>query len=90
METLFLLMKKTRVKKFKVKMFYHLQNLFWGFLSGEFLAWGVLSGGLCPGVFVRRVFVLIPSSTAENAENILYDITAFCYLLRSQLKVLNF
>ena len=41
------------------KMFYHLQNLFWGFL-----AWGVLSGGLCPGVFVRVSFVLIPFMTS--------------------------
>ena len=30
LEILFLLMKKTRAKKFKVRMFYHLQNLFWG------------------------------------------------------------
>ena len=28
LETLFLLMKKTRAKKFKVRMFYHLQDLF--------------------------------------------------------------
>ena len=34
------------------KMFYHLQNLFWGFL-----AWGVLSGGFCRGVYVRGGFV---------------------------------
>ena len=34
LETLFLLMKKTRAKKFKERMFYHLQNLFWRFLSG--------------------------------------------------------
>ena len=34
-------MKKTRAKKFKVRMFYHLQNLFWG----------VLSRDICPGVF---------------------------------------
>ena len=40
-------MKKTRAKKFKVIMFYHLQNLFWGFLSR-----GFLSEGLCPGGFV--------------------------------------
>ena len=52
LETLFLLMKKTRAKKFKVRMFYHLQNLFWGVLSGGFLAWEVLSGGLCPGGFL--------------------------------------
>ena len=30
LETLFLLRKKTRAKKFKVRIFYHLQNLFWG------------------------------------------------------------
>ena len=36
-------MKKTRAKKFKVRMFYHLQNLFWGFLSG-----GLCPGGFCP------------------------------------------
>ena len=56
LETLFLLMKKTRAKKFKVRMFYHLQNLFWGFLSGGFWLGGFLSGvfmsgGLCPGGF---------------------------------------
>ena len=38
LETLFLLMKKTRAKKFKVRMFYHLQNLFWGVF-----VWGVLA-----------------------------------------------
>ena len=27
---------ETRAKKFKVRMFHHLQNLFWGFLSGGF------------------------------------------------------
>ena len=53
LETLFLLMKKTTAKKFKVRMFYHLQDLFWvlfvqgvfvgGFMSGEFL-----SRGFCP------------------------------------------
>ena len=38
LETLFLLMKKTRAKKFKVRMFYHLQNLFWGvFVQGFFV-----------------------------------------------------
>ena len=53
LETLFLLMKKTRAKKFKVKMFYHLQNLFWGVFvqRGEFVG-GFLSGGLCLGGFV--------------------------------------
>ena len=44
-------MNKTRAKKFKVRIFYHLQNLFWGFLSGGFLAWGFLSGGFCCGGF---------------------------------------
>ena len=48
-----LLMKKTRrAKKFKVRMFYHLQNLFWGvFVQGFFAlggyVQGFLSGGLC-------------------------------------------
>ena len=51
LETLFLLMKKTRAKKFKVRMFYHLQNLFWGVLSGGFWLGGFFGGGLCPGVF---------------------------------------
>ena len=46
-------MKKTRAKKFKVRMFYHLQNLSWGALSRGLLAWGVyvrgfMSGGFCP------------------------------------------
>ena len=56
MGKLLLLMKKTRAKKFKVRMLCHLQNLFWGVLSGGFLAWGVLSGGLCLGVFCPGVF----------------------------------
>ena len=57
METLFLLMKKTRAKKFKVRMFYHLQNLFWGgglsrgFFGLGFFVQGVFVGGLCPGGF---------------------------------------
>ena len=33
LETLFLLMKKTRAKKFKVRMFYHLRICSGGFLS---------------------------------------------------------
>ena len=45
LETVFLLMKKTRAKKFKVRMFYHLQNLFWGFSGG-----GVRLGGFSQGV----------------------------------------
>ena len=58
LETLFLLMKKTRAKKFKVRMFYHLQILFWG----------VLSGGFCRGVYVRGEagggeVVLIPANS---------------------------
>ena len=71
------IMKKTRAKKFKVRMFYHLQNLFWGFLSGGFLAWGVfvrgilawgsfvwgfLSGSLCPGFFFLGVFCPVTTS----------------------------
>ena len=36
-------MKKTRAKKFKVRMSYHLQNLFWGVFVG-----GFMSGGVCP------------------------------------------
>ena len=43
-------MKKTRAKKFKVRMFYHLQNLFWGFLSGGFWL-----GVFCRGAYVRGV-----------------------------------
>ena len=43
LETLFLLMKKTIAKKFKVRMFYHLQNSLWGLLSKGVLAWGFLS-----------------------------------------------
>ena len=55
------MMKKTRAKKFLVRMFYHLQNLFWGNFAGGVLAWGFLawgflsggflSGGLCLGFF---------------------------------------
>ena len=48
METLFLLMKKTRAKKFKVRMFYYFQNLFLGVF-----VWGIFGlGGFCPGVSV--------------------------------------
>ena len=55
LDTLFLLMKKRRAKKFKVRMFYHLQNLFWGCFVRGVLAWGVFVrevfvGGVCPGV----------------------------------------
>ena len=49
LETLFLSMKKTRAKKFKV---YHLQNLFWGVFGFGVFVWGVvggfMSGGFCP------------------------------------------
>ena len=46
-KTLFLL-KKTRAKKFQVRMFYHLQNLVWRvFVHGGF--WG---GGYMSGVFL--------------------------------------
>ena len=47
-------MKKTRAKKFKVRMFYHLQNLFWGVFVG-----GICPGG-CPGVFLSS-YRQIPS-----------------------------
>ena len=60
LETLFLLMRKTRAKKFKVRMFYHLQNLFWGVFVWGVLAWGVLSGGVLLGAYVQGGFVLIP------------------------------
>ena len=55
-------MKKTRAKNFKVRMFYHLQNLFWGVLSvgfwlGGFLFWGFGLGGFCLGGLSWRVFV---------------------------------
>ena len=50
-------MKKTRAKKFKVRTFYHLQNLVWGvFVRGVF---GL--GGFCQGVYVWGFFVLIPA-----------------------------
>ena len=48
---------ENKSKKIKVRMFYNLQNLFWGVLSGGFLAWGFLSGGFCRGVYFREVFV---------------------------------
>ena len=55
-------MKKTRGKKFKVRMFYHLQNLFWGVLSGGFLSGGLCPGGFCPGgicpVTIRYTVIL--------------------------------
>ena len=67
-------MKKTRAKKFKVRLFYHLQNLFWGvFVRGVFglgvLSRGFLSEGLCPGVFVQGFFVLnTPSRTGSQRD----------------------
>ena len=45
-------MKRTRAKKFKVRMFYHLQNLFWGLLACGFLS------GVLLAVYVQGVFVL--------------------------------
>ena len=56
LETLFLLMKKARAKKFKVRMFYYLQNLFWGVLSGGFWLGGFCLGGFCRG-FMSRGFL---------------------------------
>ena len=44
-------------------MFYHLQNLFWEVLSGEFLDWGFcaggfvggfMSGGVCPDTLLSK------------------------------------
>ena len=63
LETLFLIMKKTRAKKFKVRIYKICSG---GFLSGGVLAWGffVGGGGVCRGVYVRGVFVLIPSKRA--------------------------
>ena len=52
LEILFLLMKKTRAKKFKVRMLYHLQNLFWVVF---------VRGG-----FDRGFSVLIPSGTSHR------------------------
>ena len=43
-KTLFFIMKKTRAKKFLVRMFYHLQNLFYWVFPGVF-GLGVFSGG---------------------------------------------
>ena len=66
LETLFLLMKKTRTTKFKVRMFYHLQKLFWEvFVRGGF-GLGVMSGGFCPGIFVLIPFAVtdMPSVTS--------------------------
>ena len=59
METLFLLMKKTRAKKFKVRMFYHLQHLFWGVLGlGGFVGGGgYVRGVLGLGGFVGEGYV---------------------------------
>ena len=76
LETLFLLMKKTRAKKFKVRIFYNLRNLFWGFLSGGFLAWGFLSGGFVggfmsgffPGVFCPDTHIFIESKDGHNLQ----------------------
>ena len=57
-------MKKTREKKFKVRIFYHLQNLFWGFCRGVYVRGG----------FVRVSFHLIsakkPYFTVIHSKNI--------------------
>ena len=73
LETLFLLMKKTRAKKLKVIMFYHLQNLFWGFVWGVFVGGfmsGGLSGGFCPDTGLTPVTVhmsfLLPQGNFER------------------------
>ena len=58
LETLFLLMKKTRAKKFKVRMFYHLQTLFLGVFVRGFCLGGFCLGGFCPGGFVLIPFGL--------------------------------
>ena len=64
---MFLLMKKTRVKKFKVRMFYHLQNWFWGFFVwGVFGLGGFCPGGFCRGVYVQGFFVLSPAKNIHT------------------------
>ena len=50
-------MKKTRAKKFNLRMFYHLQNCSGVFLSGGVLAWGIFVWGVLLGVYVQGVFV---------------------------------
>ena len=62
---MFLLMKKTRAKKFKVRMFFIIYKIcsggFWlggfclGFLSGGFMSGGFLSGDFCPEDTITKV-----------------------------------
>ena len=79
METLFLLMKKTRATKFKVRMFYHLQNLFWGvfvrgvfglgaFVRGGFVG-GYMSGrGVCPVTRGHQLDPRCPAATLPETD----------------------
>ena len=55
-----LLMKKTRAKKCKVRMFYHLQNLSWGVFGLGVFVQGFLLGVYVWEVFVQGFFVLSP------------------------------
>ena len=77
METLFSLMKKTRAKKFTVRMFYRLQNLFWGvlawgvFVQGVFVG-GFMSGGVCPDTF--KIGVNLQPRWNENNEKVSPDV----------------
>ena len=48
LETLFLLMKKTRAKKFKARMFLSFTKFVLGLFVRGFLSGGVLSLGFCP------------------------------------------
>ena len=81
METLFLLMKKTRAKKFKVRMFYHLQKfVLGGFCPGDFwlgrfcpggLSRDLRPGGFCPDTLPAYplTFVLFLASRSVNQKN---------------------
>ena len=71
-------MKKTRAKKFKVRMFYHLQNLFWG----VFVRGGFGLGVFCPGGFVWGVSVLIPVTLNDFQR---YDLQRCCVENRSSV-----
>ena len=64
-------MKRTRTKKFKVRMFYHLQNLFWGVFVWEAFSLGGFCRGFMSGFFLschRRT--VCPTSTESGVRRL--------------------
>ena len=78
---LFLLMKKTRAKKFKVRMFYHLQNLFW-----RAFGLGVLCpGGFCPDTFRDKVAEKFELPNGGNSSSNYYQMGSMYNVFEGRL-----